>query len=248
MTTDSVIRGGDVAKPDTGSDETGLAEIDLDEAKTVVPKANKPYYDNASCWSRWTYSWVDRVFARSKANKLTESDLKLPQDLGVQSSHTGTASSVASFACAASNGSLALCFSPPSLLLAFAAAWEAESKSAEPSLRRAIVTCFSRDVLRTAVFKLLWSCFLLLSSFYFVRSLVDFVSEKAPRASAEWVGYALAVAFLFSCAGMCIFQQQMNASASKCLLWSFALCLRLLASSHLSHRCHMSPLCLAVQV
>ena len=98
------------------------------------------------------------------------------------------------------------------------AAWEAEKRLATgdrpASLWRAVWQCFRRDILVTAALKLVWSFFLLLSSYYFVRALTDFVGEKEPRPSTAARGYVLALGFFFSCMGMCVFQQQMNKAAS----------------------------------
>lgn len=120
----------------------------LQHSSSSITK-KKPFYDNSGIFSRLTFSWLNRVLARGRANKLRESDLRLPEELDANTAYED-----------------------------FSTKWSEECSSEEPSLVRALFRTFYRDFFFVATIKLGWGASLIFTAFFLVRSLVAYMSDK----------------------------------------------------------------------
>ncbi|EFJ46358.1 ABC transporter [Volvox carteri f. nagariensis] len=109
---------------------------------------------NDSFIERLFLSWVYAVVAKGRKGTITQDELRMPADQAAEAA-----------ACR------------------FDVAWakELELRSSgdpkkKPSLSRALRNSFGTEVLVAAAWKITWSVFVLLGAFYFVRSLVQFVT------------------------------------------------------------------------
>ncbi|KAG2483865.1 hypothetical protein HYH03_017317 [Edaphochlamys debaryana] len=107
--------------------------------------------------ARMFLTWVYAVVARGRRGTIKPEGLRMPQN---------QAAEVAS--------------------VRFQAAWQEEFKlrgskdpKNKPSLFRALRKAFGMDVVVAGAWKLTWSCFVILGAFYFVRSLVQFVTPTS---------------------------------------------------------------------
>ncbi|KXZ48458.1 hypothetical protein GPECTOR_27g628 [Gonium pectorale] len=109
---------------------------------------------NDSFVERLFLTWVYRVVTRGRKGTITQDELRMPADQAAEHA-----------------------------VSRFEAAWSEEAKlkgskdaKAQPSLLRALRRSFGADVMVAAAWKITWSVFVLLGAFYFVRSLVQFVT------------------------------------------------------------------------
>ncbi|KAL6759443.1 ABC transporter [Haematococcus lacustris] len=133
---------------------------------------------NDSWLSRGCLLWVYAIIAQGRKGKIVQDELKMPGDQACERASAR-----------------------------FEAAWADELKlkgsATRPSLLRALKKAFGFDVFIAGVWKLSWSVLVLLGAFYFVRSLVQYVSDpkknynqyNADPISNNGVGWILACTF-----------------------------------------------------
>eukprot|EP00798_Chlamydomonas_sp_ICE-L_P017393 gene17393-23693_t len=145
--------------------------------KYEFAKLDEKNIRNDSFISRVFLSYIYPIVARGRAGKLTTEELKMPGDQAAE-----------------------VCCDK------FMAAWEAEILRAKgidkpPSLMKALISAYGWDIFVAGVWKSVWSVLVLLGAFYFVRSLVQYVSDpiKNPNIyntnSIEGVGWILSAGF-----------------------------------------------------
>uniref|UniRef100_A0A7S0R450 Uncharacterized protein n=1 Tax=Chlamydomonas leiostraca TaxID=1034604 RepID=A0A7S0R450_9CHLO len=109
--------------------------------------------------ARTFLSWVYPIVNKGRKGQLNQDELKMPADQ----------------ACEAAAKK-------------FQAAWEEElklkSSGGKPSLMRALRRSFGYEVFVAGIWKIAWSVLVLVGAFYFVRSLVQFVSDYKPDKSS----------------------------------------------------------------
>eukprot|EP00455_Lapot_gusevi_P029940 TRINITY_DN320_c0_g1_i19.p1 TRINITY_DN320_c0_g1~~TRINITY_DN320_c0_g1_i19.p1 ORF type:complete len:1436 (+),score=492.77 TRINITY_DN320_c0_g1_i19:117-4424(+) len=126
-----------------------MAEGSSGPVSPAPHKGTKVYYQNAGWLNRISFSWMNRVLARGRANKLRLSDLQLPKSLYAEKEYNR-----------------------------FQVEWQKQVHSGDPSLVRALWNCYAGEFLRIAFIKLCWGALLLFTAFFLVRSLVAFVGDK----------------------------------------------------------------------
>lgn len=120
---------------------------------------------NDTFLQRFFLTWVYAVVGKGRAGTIDQDELRMPADQAAE-----------------------VCYAK------FAAAWAEElklkdppkdlpkgKKVPKPSLLRALYKSFGREVLIAGAWKLTWSVFVLLGAFYFVRSLIQFVTVPKPN-------------------------------------------------------------------
>ncbi|GFR52364.1 hypothetical protein Agub_g14922 [Astrephomene gubernaculifera] len=131
--------------------------------------------------SRLFLTWVYKVVAKGRKGTITQDELRMPSD---QAAENATSR--------------------------FDAAWAEEVKlrgntdpKEKPSLLRALRRSFGVEVAVAAAWKITWSVFVLVGAFYFVRSLVEFVTPISRQGNLynrstmphKGVGWILSCAF-----------------------------------------------------
>lgn len=147
--------------------------------------------------ARTFLSWVYPLIGKGRNGRLKQDeDLRMPQDQACELAYAK-----------------------------FKAAWEEELKlkgskdeKLQPSLLRALKRSFGWGVFVAGCFKVMWSCLVLVGAFYFVRSLVQYVSDpkknfnmyNADPIPNNGVGWILSTMFFLDSIGVGIALQRMG--------------------------------------
>lgn len=170
-----------------------------DVAKGQIPKLHeddtpifkpKSTADKANIISMTIFHWVTRLIRLGRADKLNEEHLELSEKESAE-----------------------VCYK------IFDANWQAEvqAKGDKASLTRVVVKSFWHRFVIAGIFKLIWGALILLAAYYFVRTLVEFVQDRAifEEDGRLWVGWVLAATFFLTCFFLSVSLQQMSSHCSR---------------------------------